>query len=230
MAHRTLVAYRRGDDSFRLHYAHRGRALGRRIALESPLGGVAAGAPASIREVLDEVDVDVRGGRAAQARDSGDEGRSDRPDPTAVDPRPIRRDADAAAVLAALDATVETLVVVSPAYRTTTYRRFPVSFPVLPEAVGDRHEKDRDDQDDRWQNHGDDENGQCENGQEFVLAAPHGDPDDLWSWFVAVRSRLATAFARGSLTGETARSVLRRALARRADVHDPDDASFLRID
>lgn len=104
MGHRALVAYRRSDGSYSLHYAHWGRGLGARITADRPFGGPAL--DVDLGNVADRVAVEPR---------------TDFRPPTRVEPRPVAAGVAPAGVLAALDAAYETLVVVSPTYETTTY-------------------------------------------------------------------------------------------------------------
>lgn len=101
MAHRALVAYR-DDDRYHLHYAHRGSGVGATISLATPFGGredVDDNLPA--RFDLDPVDRYVRA--------------------TRVDPCPLAREVSAERVLAALDRSIESLVVVDWADEVDTY-------------------------------------------------------------------------------------------------------------
>lgn len=164
MGHRALVAYRREDGSIRLHRAHRGAGLSRRIGPQTPFGGPDPAAP----------------GR------------------TVVDPDPLLRRADPADVLAAVDRSVESLIVVTPALEAATLLVCPVGFPILD---GDPSLR-------------------------FVEVA--GDPPAFRTWFVALRSRLSTAVGRDALAPATAQAVLEAALAARGSVHGPDDPSFIR--
>lgn len=114
MAHRALVAYRDGDR-YTLHYAHWGDGLTGTITSETPFGGpvdcqrrgseppTGHVAPDSLAEQLDLAQSDGYAG------------------PTRVDPRPLARDIDPERVLAAIDSTVESLVVVEPDFETGTY-------------------------------------------------------------------------------------------------------------
>lgn len=103
MAHRALVAYRDGER-FHLHYAHWGAQLATAITPTTPLGGRAdrrVPPPDRLAEQLDR----ERGYASA----------------TRVDPRPLARDLAPTDVLAAVDDSIESLVVVEPEYETRTY-------------------------------------------------------------------------------------------------------------
>ena len=185
MGHRALVASRQDDGTFTVRYAHWGRDLAEHLTDATPLGGPVDAPDAS--GVLGERGVDPSGGR----RLSG----------TRVDPTPLVRDADPETVLAALDATFESLVVVSPTGEAETYLVCSLD-PATggdPSATGD-----------------------------LVLARPDGDPESLRAWFVEAKSRLSRAVATGALAPAAARATLRRSLAARATVRPTDDASFLR--
>lgn len=106
MGHRALVAYRRSDDTFRLHYAHWGRDLAAHVSTAAPLGGP-----------VDRPDGDRLGDLLAGEEFGGYDGRFD----TRVDPRPLARDVPPASVGTALDPSFESLVVVSPAYDAATF-------------------------------------------------------------------------------------------------------------
>lgn len=187
MAHRALVAYRRPQDAFALHYAHWGTGLADAIGPDAPFGGVPESVdPASA--VAERLGVDPSGGY-------------ERP-PTRVDSRPLLRRATPEAVLAAVDRSVESLVVVDRDWRTRTYLVCPAGFgPADAPADAD-----------------------------VVLARPDGEPADLREWVVEARSALDAAVARDALEPDAARAAFRRALAARATVCPADDASFLRAD
>jgi hypothetical protein len=106
MAHRALVAYREGDR-YRLHYAHWSDGLGDAITPWTPFGGPtpaeAAGVPAAL---ADRLDVDVHHRYGAEAR---------------VDPRALATDCEPAAVLAAVDDSLDSVVVVGPDFTTRTF-------------------------------------------------------------------------------------------------------------
>jgi len=106
MAHRTLVAYRTGDTCT-LHYAHWGEDLGDAITPTTPFGGPAANDdPPNLSAVAEQLGFD------AVARDGGR---------TRVETEPLATDVTPDAVLSAIDASIETLVVVEPTYATRTY-------------------------------------------------------------------------------------------------------------
>jgi hypothetical protein len=106
MAHRALVAYRE-DDRYRLHYAHWGDGLADAITPRTPFGGrVAADAVQVPARLADRLDLDSRGGYTGGTR---------------VQPRALAADCDPTAVLAAVDSTVESLVVVDPDFTARTY-------------------------------------------------------------------------------------------------------------
>jgi len=65
-------------------------------------------------------------------------------------------------------------------------------------------------------------------GSEMVLVEPDDDPETLRGWYVETKSRLSGAVADGTLTPESARATLRRALSVQGTLYSPDDASFLR--
>ncbi|SFR98337.1 hypothetical protein SAMN05216559_2015 [Halomicrobium zhouii] len=65
-------------------------------------------------------------------------------------------------------------------------------------------------------------------GNDLVLVDPDDDPETLRGWYVETRSRLSAAVADGTLTPESARATLRRALSVQGTLYPPDDASFLR--
>lgn len=182
MGHLALVAYRRGDGSIRLHRAHRGADLHRRIGPQAPFGGPD---PADPRR-------------------------------TVVDPKPVRCGADPADVLAAVDRTIELLVVVTPALDAATYLVCPIHFPVLDDAATNRHGEATDH----------DHEEATDPALRFVEG--DGDPAPFRAWFVALRSHLSTAVGRDALAPATARRVLDAALAARGTVHGPDDPSFIR--
>ena len=193
MSHRALVAYRQTDGTFVVRYAHWGRDIAAAVTPATPLGGFTEWPdPAA---VADRLDVERRGG-------------ADPPVGTRVDPRVLALDVTAEDVLAAVDATLESLVVVSPSYETTTY--LVCSLDPSGGATGTGVADGTDGADDT------------------VLARPDGDPESLRSWLVEAKSRLSTAVADGDLTPRSASEGLRRALAARATVCPTDDASFLR--
>lgn len=181
MGHRALVAYARDDDTFDLHYAHWGRNLASDIIETTPFGGPWDGPDAT--DVADHFDVTPRVDAS-------------RRQPTRVDPVPFARRVTCEEVLAAVETTIESLVVVSPTYEKTTYL-------VCSLDPGT-------------------------DGTDLVLVRPDDDPEALRTWFVDAKSRLSGAVANGSVTRDAARVRLRRALARRARIYPPDDASFLR--
>lgn len=189
MAHRALVAYRRPPDAYALHYAHWGTELADAIGPDAPFGG-ARESGGSARAVAERLGVDATGGY-------------DQP-PTRVDSNPLIRRATPEAVLAAVDPSVESLVVVDGDWRARTYLVCQVGF-------GPADAPDGSDFD-------------------FVLARPDRDPATLREWVVETRSALDAAVARGALTPGAARAAFRRALAARAAVYPADDASFLRAD
>lgn len=106
MGHRAVVAYRTGDESLRLHYAHWGGGLADRIDADAPFGGI-ADAPVPAERAAD-LEIDPAAGY-------------DPPTATAVDPRPLATDVDPADAARAVDETVETVVVVSPSFHAETY-------------------------------------------------------------------------------------------------------------
>lgn len=187
MAHRALVAYRRPPDAYALHYAHWGTGLADAIGPDAPFGGV-RGSIDSTSAVAERLGVDAAGGY-------------ERP-PTRVDPRPLLRRASPEAVLAAVDRSVESLVVVDCDYRARTYLVCPVGFGPA-DAPADAG---------------------------FVLARPDGRPAELREWIVEARSALDAAVARDAVEPGAARAAFRRALAAHATVYPADDASFLRAD
>lgn len=182
MGHRALVVYRQPDGTVRLHYCHWGQGLSNHISPATPFGGPADPSDAARFESLLGVE--------------GFGGYDDRFD-TRVDPRPLASDVSPDAVEAALDASFESLVVVSPVYDSRTF--LVCSLDTMSEG----------------------------SDSDVVLAHPDGDPDSLRSWFVEAKSRLAARVASGTLTRQAARATLRRALAFRATVSPPDDAPFL---
>lgn len=106
MGHRALVAYHQADDTFTLRYAHWGVDLGREITPATPLGGPVERPHA--RSITDPLDVDRTNGY-------------DSPVTTRVDPRPLASGVDAGVIVDAVDPTIESLVVVTPACETVTY-------------------------------------------------------------------------------------------------------------
>lgn len=106
MAHRALVAYADGEG-FRLHYAHWGEGIADDITPERPFGGRSnRGRERTLPPRLaDRFDLAPAGGYGSATR---------------VDPRPLAR-VGPTDLLAALDATVESLVVVTPTVETRTY-------------------------------------------------------------------------------------------------------------
>jgi len=107
MAHRALVAYRDGDR-YRLHYAHWGREVAEAITPTTPFGGPADGRrqhplPGAVAE---RFGLDPGSGYTSGTR---------------VDPRPLATGIAPASVLAAVDDTIESLVVVDPAFECRTY-------------------------------------------------------------------------------------------------------------
>lgn len=207
MTHRALVAYRRPDGAFDLRYAHWGTRVGDAIGPATPLGG-----PADRR-----VDAD----RPSQADRRTDDGQRDAdfPAPTRVSPVPLATGADADRVLRAVDPALESLVVVSPRFETATY--LVVSLDPL---AGLPPDERRTGGDQRGRG------GPVDDAADLVLARPHGDPVALRRWCVDRKSALSAAVAAGALSPGAARAALRTGLAARADVHPPDDASFLRGD
>ncbi|NLV08868.1 hypothetical protein GOC74_02830 [Halomicrobium mukohataei] len=107
MAHRALVAYWDGDG-YRLHYAHWGTGLAAAITPETPFGGRRdrSRVPPVPDRIANQFDL-------ASSRDDAVV--------TRVDPRPLARQLAPADVLAAVDPTIEALVVVGPADETSTY-------------------------------------------------------------------------------------------------------------
>jgi|GEM_PF-3781765 len=111
MAHRALVAYRDGD-SYHLHYAHRDDGVADRITAATPLGGRSAQAGARSHEGLaDRFGLDPASGYDCHTR---------------VDPRPLARHVSPDRVLAAIDPSVESLVVVDTDYECRTYAVCPL--------------------------------------------------------------------------------------------------------
>lgn len=198
MGHRALVAYRQADGTFTLRYAHWGTDLAAHISPETPFGGVAVPGDVvpDLPAVADRLGVDRRGGYQPPVR-------------TRVDPRPLATEQSPEAVLDALDATVESLVVVPPSFEARTYLVCSLALD------GNAAMTD-----------GEQANG--EDGADLVLARPDGDPVSLRSWFVEAKSDLSAAVAAGAVAPGSARDVLRRALAARATARLGDDASFLR--
>ena len=180
MGHRALVAYRRPDGTFTLRYAQWGRALGAAIGPKTPLGGPAP--PTGADDV---------------ATDLGIERRNEYESPlaTRVDPRPIAVGASAAEVLGAVDASHESLVVVSTSLEAEAYLVCSLDPTTM--------------------------------GEDLVLVDPDDDPETLRAWYVETKSLLSTAVADGTLSRESARATLRRALSVQATLYPPDDASFL---
>ncbi len=186
MAHRALVAYRRSPDAYALHYAHWGTGLADAIGPDAPFGGVRESVD-STSAVAERLDVDPSRGYEHP--------------PTRVDPRPLLRRATPEAVLAAVDRSVETLVVVDCDWQTRTYLVCPVGFGSVDAPAAN-----------------------------FVLARPDRTPAELRDWIVEARSALDAAVARDAIEPGAARAALRRALGARATVYPADDASFLRAD
>ncbi|PSP95039.1 hypothetical protein BRC91_03270 [Halobacteriales archaeon QS_4_62_28] len=106
MAHRTLVAYRTGDTCT-LHYAHWGENLGEAITPTTPFGG-----PAASDDRPDLSAVAERFGFDVVTRDDGR---------TRVETEPLTTDVTPDAVLSAIDASIETLIVVDAECATRTY-------------------------------------------------------------------------------------------------------------
>lgn len=201
MADRSLVAYRRADGSFALHYAHWGLDLADRIGPATPLGGPVDAADPSA--VADRVGLDRW--RAARAA------------PTRVDPRPVATGLDAEAVLAAVDASAAALVVVSPDLEATTL--LVCSLDPLAGASADEaaepgqsgRERPRD------------------RGRDLVLVEPAEPPASLRAWYAERKSAVGAAVAAGRLPpAEGRRRLLAALAARAAAVRSPDDAGFLR--
>lgn len=203
MGHRALVAYRRDDGRYSLHYAHWGGDLGRRIGPDAPFGGRERRSPSPDALGRSGVDVDPEGGHLADR---------DRP-PTAVDPRPRIAAADPETVLGAVDPSIEWLVAVTPAYRTRTYAVCPIAFDAAVPDAGTDGAAPR-------------EPGEA-SADDYRLVGPEGDPGVFREWFVDRRSRLWAAVADGALDRDRARSALLAALARRGTVHAPDDPAVL---
>jgi len=181
MGHRALVAYRRPDGTFTLRYAHWGDGLAASIGPRAPLGGPASSPDAEA--VARDLNVDeARGYESSSA--------------TRVDPRPLDVGATATEVLDAVDASYESLVVVSGSFEARTYLVCSLDPTAVEEAL--------------------------------VLVDPDDDPGTLRAWYVETASRLSAAVADGTLSRESARATLRRALSVQATVYSPDDASFLR--
>ncbi|WP_226022078.1 DUF6735 family protein [Halomicrobium salinisoli] len=206
MAHRALVAYRRPPDAYALHYAHWGRGLADAIGSDAPFGGVRESAE-SDSAVAERLGVDPSGGYAGP--------------PTRVDSRPLVRRATPEAVLAAVDRSAETLVVVDHDWQTQTYLVCPVGFgpaddPADPDFVFARPDGVRP------------SHARPGSGDDRRESA--SDPTALREWVVEARSALDAAVARDALSPDAARAAFRRALAARATVYPSDDASFLRAD
>jgi hypothetical protein len=136
---------------------------------------------------------------------------------TVVDPEPLARRATADVVLAALDPTVESLVVVEPDWTARIYLVCPLDFPagdpdpaalalVRPVAAqpGPAH-------------------SDADHTAAAALAALH-------RWRVEARSSLDAAVAAGRLSPAVARLLYRRGLAHRGRLFRPGDASFLGSD
>jgi hypothetical protein len=112
MAHRALVAYRDGDG-YHLHYAHWGRKVAEAITPATPFGGPVDGRR---RQSLPG---------AVAERFGLDPGSGDTSE-TVVDPRPLATGIATADVLAAVDHTIELLVVVEPGFECRTYAVCPL--------------------------------------------------------------------------------------------------------
>ncbi len=198
MGHRALVAYREADGTFTLRYAHWGEDLAAHLSPATPFGGFADPDDAAPEPpaVADRLGLDRRGGYRPPVR-------------TRVDPRPLATGQSAGAVLDALDAGFESLVVVPPSRDARTYLVCSLALDGNA-AVTNGEEADG------------------EQGADLVLARPDGDPESLRSWFVEAKSDLSAAVAAGAVAPGSARTALRRALAARATVRPGDDASFLR--
>jgi len=181
MAHRALVAYRDGDG-YHLHYAHDGEGVADRITAATPFGGRSeqASTQSPSDPIADRFDIDPSGGYTS---------------PTRVDPHPLARTVEPASVLRAIDATIETLVVVAPDDTTRTYAVCPLGI---------------------------------DGGGPLVVVGPTDDAASVRGTVRDRKERLGAAVGAGRLDAETARRVLRRALARHGAVHSLDDASFLR--
>lgn len=112
MAHRALVAYRDGD-SYHLRYAHDGDGVAEQITAATPLGGRSDRTAARSRDAwaTDRFDLDPAESYACRTR---------------VDPRPLARRVSPDQMLAAIDLTVETLVVVDADYDCRTYAVCPL--------------------------------------------------------------------------------------------------------
>lgn len=147
------------------------------------------------------------------------------PDPaaprtTVVGPEPILRRADPADVLAAVDRSTESLIVVTPAGEAETVLVCPVGFPVLDGGAAD-HDGGATDRED-------DGSADDDADPSWLFVVPRGDSTAFRRWFVALRSHLSAAVGRDALAPSTARAVLEAALSGRGTVHGPDDPSFLR--
>ncbi|WP_226011998.1 DUF6735 family protein [Halomicrobium salinisoli] len=225
MAHRALVAYRRPPDAYALHYAHWGRGLADAIGPDAPFGGVREVAE-SDSAVAERLGVDPSGGYAGP--------------PTRVDSRPLVRRATPEAVLAAVDRSAETLVVVDHDWQTQTYLVCPVGFgpaddPADPDFVFARPDGVRPSH--ARPGSGDDQResagvlgSEASEGLGDDRRESASDPTALREWVVETRSALDAAVARDTLSPDAARAAFRRALAARATVYPSDDASFLRAD